>query len=111
MTVEEFDNAIQKSLDKVFEKILEQIFKDEVGCEIRHYRGVRAMTQRDLSRATQIDQGYISKLENGRATIDIFKLISICDALKVNLCMVVKSKQFYLERQDEIHNARRQKWN
>lgn len=92
-------------------KTFDQVFKEEIGCEVRHYRQLRKMTQRDLAQKTKIDQGYISRLENGRANIDLIKLIDICESLRVAISLIIKSKQFYLERQDEIHNVRRQKWN
>lgn len=52
---------------------------------IKEIREARGLTQADLAAMTGLNQGYLSKVENGSANVSIDKLRIIAVALKVDL--------------------------
>lgn len=59
--------------------------KENVANNLRHYRRLRGLTQRQLANDLGVEHNTISSWENGPNSIDISYLFTICDLLKVSL--------------------------
>jgi ribosome-binding protein aMBF1 (putative translation factor) len=68
-------------------KVVDRIAKGESA--LRALRGWRGMTQLELSSKTDIGQGYISDLENGRRKGTTAAIKKIAEALKVPLDLLI----------------------
>lgn len=56
--------------------------------EIKQIRKQKGVTTYDLSELTGIDQGAISRIENGKANPTLKTLEKICKALKIKLKLI-----------------------
>lgn len=57
----------------------------QLGARIRYLRKKRKMSQEDLALDSNINRNYLSDLERGRRNPSLKILISICEALHINL--------------------------
>lgn len=54
----------------------------EFGLYVKKTREALKMSQNDLSRATKISQGWISKIESGRTVITLDHAVTLMEALE-----------------------------
>lgn len=57
--------------------------KEILATNIRRFRDLHGMGQSDLSQATGIDQGYLSRIENKKTSPNVEKLDNIADAFGI----------------------------
>ena len=60
----------------------------QIGLRIRAARKAKGMTQSELSRATSLDQAYISRLENGTAEGSPAQILSIARGIGVPIAQL-----------------------
>lgn len=60
-------------------------FCTELGVLIKEARLKKKLKQSELADMVGISQPYLSFIEDGKRTMDIFLAIKICTALKINL--------------------------
>ena len=65
--------------------LCEMDIKSRVGTRIKELREQKAMSQKDLAYAADLDRSYIASVENGQRNISIVNLEKIATALKVSL--------------------------
>ncbi len=65
--------------------------KKKIGTRIKALRDIKAMSQKDLAYAADLDRSYIASVENGQRNISIVNIEKIANALKVSL------KEFFEE--------------
>ena len=56
----------------------------EIGRNIRHYRLMRNIEQKELAEMIQVSDQHISHIENGYTKLSLITLVSIANALKVD---------------------------
>ena len=56
----------------------------EIGRNIRHYRLMRNIKQKELAEMIQVSDQHISHIENGYTKLSLITLVSIANALKVD---------------------------
>lgn len=59
--------------------------KQKIGTRIKTLRDLKAMSQKDLAYAADLDRSYIASVENGQRNISIVNIEKIANALKVSL--------------------------
>jgi transcriptional regulator with XRE-family HTH domain len=67
---------------------MEEQFKIEIekfGKKVRHFRKERNLTQVDLELLCKINNGDLSRIENGQTNIEFFTIVKIARALQVEL--------------------------
>lgn len=60
----------------------------QIGLRIRAARKAKGMTQSELSRTTNLDQAYISRLENGTAEGSPVQILSLARAIGVPIAQL-----------------------
>ena len=65
------------------------LLREALGAVLRTYRLDANRTLRDVAEAARVSSGYLSELERGRKEVSSEVLRSICDALGVNLAVVL----------------------
>lgn len=62
-----------------------------IGAKIAYYRGLRGLTQDELSRCSNISVSVIRKIEQGRYNGDVAlsKVLDIADALQLNVYLLL----------------------
>ena len=65
------------------------LLREALGAVLRTYRLDANRTLRDVAEAARASSGYLSELERGRKEVSSEVLRSICDALGVNLAVVL----------------------
>lgn len=65
------------------------LLREALGAVFRTYRLDANRTLRDVAEAARVSSGYLSELERGRKEVSSEVLRSICDALGVNLAVVL----------------------
>jgi transcriptional regulator with XRE-family HTH domain len=68
--------------------------KSKIGNRIKELRGVKEMSQKDLSYAADLDRSYIASVEKGQRNISIVNIEKIATALGVTLKDFFKSNLF-----------------
>lgn len=58
-----------------------------VGRNVRRLRDAREWTQEELAHRSNIDVGYLGKIEGGKKNPSLKKLISLADGLEVDLSL------------------------
>jgi transcriptional regulator with XRE-family HTH domain len=56
-----------------------------LGKRIRHFRKLKKLTQVDLELLCKIDNGDISRIENGRKNLEFYTIVKLAASLEVNL--------------------------
>ncbi|MGH1375089.1 MAG: helix-turn-helix domain-containing protein [Alphaproteobacteria bacterium] len=64
-----------------------------IGKNISRLRAEQQLTQEDLSGMAEIDRGFISNLENGRANVSVKTLVGIAECLNVTFLDLVVEKE------------------
>ena len=64
----------------------------ELGKRIRYYRKRNNLTQVDLELKTGINNGDISRIENGQKNIELYTIVKLAEALGVDLIDFFKKK-------------------
>jgi len=64
----------------------------ELGKRLRSIRLRRKLTQVDLEIKTGINNGDISRIENGQKNLEFYTLVKLADALEVELVDLFKKK-------------------
>jgi transcriptional regulator with XRE-family HTH domain len=67
---------------------MEEQFKIEIekfGKKVRHLRKERNLTQVDLELLCKINNGDLSRIENGQTNIEFFTIVKLAKALEVEL--------------------------
>jgi len=64
----------------------------ELGKRIRYYRKRNNLTQVDLELKTGINNGDISRIENGQKNIELYTIVKLAEALGVELIDFFKKK-------------------
>ena len=59
--------------------------REKIGTRIKVLRDIKAMSQKDLAYAADLDRSYIASVENGQRNISIVNIEKIANALKVSL--------------------------
>lgn len=67
--------------------------KDNVAKNLKYYRELKGLTQRELAHKIGVRHNTISSWENGPNSIDISYLMQICDLLDVSLDEIFKRKK------------------
>jgi transcriptional regulator with XRE-family HTH domain len=57
----------------------------KLGEQVRRLRLLRGMTQVDLALKCNVDNGDISRIENGRKNIEFYTIVKLAEALAVHL--------------------------
>ncbi|ALE34171.1 DNA-binding protein [Lawsonella clevelandensis] len=65
------------------------LLREALGAVLRTYRLDANRTLRDVAETARVSSGYLSELERGRKEVSSEVLRSICDALGVNLAVVL----------------------
>ena len=65
------------------------LLRESLGAVLRTYRLDANRTLRDVAETARVSSGYLSELERGRKEVSSEVLRSICDALGVNLAVVL----------------------
>ena len=65
------------------------LLREALGAVLRTYRLDANRTLRDVAETARVGSGYLSELERGRKEVSSEVLRSICDALGVNLAVVL----------------------
>jgi len=68
--------------------------KVKIGNRIKELRGVKKMSQKDLSYAADLDRSYIASVENGSRNISIVNIEKITVALGVTLKEFFENDKF-----------------
>lgn len=55
------------------------------GEQIRRYRLLKGMTQVDLALKCNVDNGDISRIENGRKNLEFYTIVKLAEALDIQL--------------------------
>lgn len=63
-----------------------------IGSNIKEFRTIKNITQKELSEKTSIEQAIISRYETGKIIPPITKLELIANALKITLSDLVNTK-------------------
>ena len=72
---------------------LESLIQADIGRKIRELRDSRTIKAQDLAREAGISQGYLSKIEHGRAAISIRVLTRLCRILNRPLGYLFQSEE------------------
>jgi transcriptional regulator with XRE-family HTH domain len=64
----------------------------ELGKRIRYYRKRNKLTQLDLELRSGINNGDISRIENGQKNIELYTIVKLAEALEVDLVDLFKKK-------------------
>ena len=64
----------------------------ELGKRIRYFRKRNKLTQVDLELKTGINNGDISRIENGQKNIELYTIVKLAEALEVELIDLFKKK-------------------
>lgn len=67
-------------------------FRRDLGARIRACRVGQGLSLRKLGLMTGIDYAYLSTIENGSANTTVDTLLKICDALDVELTVVLSPR-------------------
>ncbi len=62
-----------------------------IGKNISRLRAEQQLTQEDLSGMAEIDRGFISNLENGRANVSVKTLVGIAECLNTTFLDLVQN--------------------
>lgn len=68
--------------------------------KIREYRQLKSLTQKELSKRTNLSQGYLSALENNKKSPTFRNLCKVAKALEVCPCMLIKHSKKYCKEKD-----------
>ena len=64
----------------------------ELGKRIRYFRKRNKLTQIDLELKSGINNGDISRIENGQKNIELYTIVKLAEALEVELVDLFKKK-------------------
>ena len=67
--------------------------KENIAKNLRYYRDLRGLTQRQLAAELGIKHNTISSWENGTNSVDAAVLMEICDLLKISLDEMYKGEK------------------
>lgn len=67
--------------------------KENIARNLKYYRDLKGLTQRELAEKLGIKHNTISSWENGTNSIDAAVLMEICDLLGVSLCEMYKQEK------------------
>lgn len=65
------------------------LFRQALGAVLRAYRFESGRTLRDIAQKAQLSSGYLSELERGHKEMSSEVLESLCDALNVDVSVVL----------------------
>jgi transcriptional regulator with XRE-family HTH domain len=68
--------------------------KAKIGLRIKELRELKAMSQKDLAYASDLDRSYIASVENGQRNISIVNIEKIANSLKISLKEFFNNKNF-----------------
>lgn len=68
--------------------------KENVAKNLKHYRELKKLTQRELAEKIGVKHNTISSWENGTNSIDVSVLMQICDLLGVTLDEIYRGKKY-----------------
>lgn len=58
---------------------------EKLGEQIKKFRKLKKLTQVDLELLCGIDNGDISRIENGRKNLELYTIVKLAEALEVKL--------------------------
>ena len=68
--------------------------KLKIGQRIKELRDTKALSQKDLAYASDLDRSYIASIENGQRNVSIVNIEKIAKALGVTLKEFFENAQF-----------------
>ena len=63
----------------------------EIGRNIRHYRRLQGIRQKELAECIHVSDQHISLIENGHTKLSLVTLVSIANVLKIDCNTLVRT--------------------
>lgn len=79
------------------------LLREALGAVLRSYRLDANRTLRDVAEEARVSSGYLSELERGRKEVSSEVLRSICEALGVNLAVVLLRAASFMGVEYDTH--------
>lgn len=97
MVIESVNNTVNTAINNS-----SPLLREAWGTVLRAYRLDANRTLRDVADSARVSSGYLSELERGRKEVSSEVLRSICDALGVNLAVVLRRAAYVMGPEEDV---------